>query len=85
MFYFYILRSKKDAKLYIGSTNNLRKRFYEHNSRKVFSIRWRAPFNLVYYEAYLAEKDAIDREHNIKLRANALTQLKRRLKYSLTQ
>ena len=83
MFYVYILRSKKDQDLYIGSTNDLRKRFQDHNAGLVFSTRRRTPFELIYYEAYKEEKDARDREHNLKLRANALTQLKRRLKHSL--
>jgi len=31
MFFVYILQSKKDKELYIGYTNNLRKRFKKHN------------------------------------------------------
>jgi len=83
MFYVYMLRSKKDLNLYTGSTGDLKKRFKEHNSGKVFSTKYRAPFELIYYEAYRAEKDARDREHNLKLRANALNQLKRRIVHSL--
>ncbi len=84
MFYVYILRSKKDNKLYTGSTNDLKKRFIEHNNGKVTSTKLRIPFELIYYEAYKSEKDARTREHNLKLRANALSQLKLRLKNSLT-
>lgn len=69
--------------MYTGSTNNLRKRFEEHNKGRIFSTRVRTPFELFYYEAYKIEKDARLRERNLKLRANALTQLKRRLKYTL--
>lgn len=83
MFFVYILRSKKDKLLYLGSTNNLKKRFLFHNLGKVFSTKNRAPFELIYYEAYKSEKDVRAREHNLKLRANALTQLKRRLSESL--
>lgn len=79
MYYVYILKSKKDGKLYTGSTNDLRRRFAEHNKGKVYSTRRRAPFELLYYEAYKAEKDARNREHNLKLRSKALAQLKRRL------
>jgi len=79
----YILRSKKDGNLYIGSTNNLRKRFAEHNSGKVFSTKSRIPFELIYYEAYKAEEDARRREKNLKLRSKAFTQLKKRIKNSL--
>ena len=83
MYYVYILKSKKDYLLYTGSTNDLRSRFKLHNSGKVYSTRNRRPFELVYYEAYRSEKDARMREHNLKLRSNALNQLKRRIQGSL--
>ena len=83
MFYVYILKSKKDHQLYIGSTNDLRRRLKEHNSGDIFSTKPRRPFELIYYEAYVAEKDARRRESNLKLRAQALTQLKKRIRESL--
>ena len=79
MFYVYVLKSKKDGKFYTGSTNNLRKRFEEHNNGKVFSTKNRRPFELIYYEAYKSEKDARKRESNLKLRSRAYTQLKKRI------
>ena len=59
MFYVYILKSRKSERLYTGSTNNLRRRFNEHNSKKggYYTSR-NAPFDLIYYEAYLCKKDA---------------------------
>jgi len=36
MFYVYILKSENDGNLYIGSTNDLKRRFLGHNSSKVF-------------------------------------------------
>ncbi len=83
MFYVYILKSKKDKLLYAGSTNDLKNRFKLHNDGKIFSTKLRKPFELIYYEAYKVEKDARVREHNLKLRANALNQLKRRIANSL--
>ena len=83
MFYVYIIRSNKDYDLYTGSTNDLRRRLAEHNKGNVFSTKYRTPFELIYYEAYKSEKDARNRERNLKLRANALNQLKRRIKESL--
>lgn len=83
MFYLYILRSKKDQQLYIGSTKDLRRRFKEHNEGKVFSTKTRRPFEIVYYEAYKSEKDARHREVNVKLRSRAFTQLKKRIGNSL--
>jgi len=83
MFYVYVIRSKKDEELYTGSTNNLRKRLLEHNKGLNHSTKHRVPFELIYYEAYKSEEDAKQREQNLKLRANALNQLKRRISKSL--
>ncbi|MEK7465611.1 MAG: GIY-YIG nuclease family protein [Patescibacteria group bacterium] len=79
MFFVYVLKSIKDDQWYTGSTNNLKRRIVEHNSGKSRSTKFRLPFTLIYYEAYISEKDAHKREHNLKLRARALTQLKKRL------
>jgi putative endonuclease len=54
MWYVYILRSKADKNLYIGSTNSIRRRLSEHNSGKVDSTRNRIPFTL---EAYIGVGD----------------------------
>lgn len=83
MFYLYVLKSKKDLQFYIGSTNDLRKRFKEHNEGKVFSTKARRPFEIVYYEAYKSESDARVREQSLKLRSRAFTQLKKRIENSL--
>lgn len=79
MNYTYILKSKKDSQLYLGSTTDLKKRFKEHNDGKVFSTKSRKPFELVYYEAYKSESDARKREASLKLRSRAFTQLKKRI------
>lgn len=82
MFYVYVLKSMVDRCGYIGSTNNLKKRFGEHNSGKVFSTRLRKPLVLVYYEAYRNETDARMRESNLKLRSRTYAQLKKRIERS---
>jgi putative endonuclease len=84
MFYVYVLKSEKDNMMYIGSTNDLRRRIEEHNKGLAYSTRYRKPFNLVYYEAYNSEKDARKRESNLKLRSRAFTQLKNRIKESIS-
>lgn len=56
----------KDKKWYTGFTNNLRKRFEEHNSSKAPSTKNRGPFKLIYYEACLDEQDARSREKYLK-------------------
>ena len=83
MFFVYILKSKKDGNLYIGYTNDLRKRLKEHNLGLVRPTKSRRPLYLVYYEAYASKQDATKREHNLKLRAKVLRQLKNRIEFSL--
>lgn len=83
MFYVYILKSKKDNKFYIGSTNDLQRRLNEHNMGLIFSTKARIPFEIVYYEAYKSERDARKREHNLKLRSRAFAQLEKRIKESI--
>ena len=83
MFYLYIIKSKIDEKLYVGSTDNLRRRLSEHNNGKVKSTKSRRPFELRYYEAFYKEIDARKREKSIKKDGKALAQLKRRISESL--
>ena len=83
MYYVYVLKSKKDQNLYIGSTNDLERRLNEHNAGLVFSTKTRVPFDLVYYEAYKSETDARNREKNLKIRSRAFGQLKKRIEESL--
>jgi len=78
MFYVYILKSSKDNSLYLGYTNDLRRRFLEHNSGLSSYTKKHIPYKLIYYEAYQKKSDAEKRESNLKLRANAMNQLKRR-------
>jgi putative endonuclease len=83
MYYLYILKSLKDEKLYIGSTNDLKRRLSEHNNGLNRSTKARRPLKLWYYEAYINKQDAITREYNLKKDGKALGQLKRRISESL--
>ena len=58
MYYVYILKSRKNNKLYKGFTSDLKRRFHEHNSGKSTFTKNNKPWDLVYYEAFLSEKDA---------------------------
>jgi len=69
MFYAYVLQSLTDNFTYIGSTEDLKKRFKEHNSGKTKSIKHRLPFKLVYYEAY--ETKYLARKREIELKKNS--------------
>jgi len=66
MYYTYVLKSLIDDKLYIGSTNNLKRRFSEHQSGKVSSTKNRKPFELLFYEAYTDRLLSIKREKYLK-------------------
>jgi len=83
MYYVYVLKSLKDDKLYIGYTNNLKRRVFEHNTKLSKSTKFRTPFKLVYYEAYGSERDAKYREYKLKRFSGSYIHLKRRLKDSL--
>ncbi len=85
MYCVYTLCSTKDKNLYVGCTNNLRRRLEEHNNGESFSTAPRRPFKLVYYEAYSAEDDAIRRERSLKLRGQARKHLMTRLLSSLRE
>ena len=66
-YYVYILASKKNGTLYIGLTNNLFKRVYEHKNNLMggFTQRY-SVHGLVYYETYSDIYGAIAREKAMK-------------------
>ncbi len=66
MHYVYVLHSKSDGKLYIGCTNDLKRRICEHNDRKVYATRNRVPLSPVYYECFINKSDAFTREKWLK-------------------
>jgi putative endonuclease len=61
--YVYILASKKNGTLYIGVTNNLNRRIYEHKEWLVdwFTRKYDVK-KLVYYEECWDIKEAIQKE-----------------------
>lgn len=66
MHYVYVLVSTKDGKWYTGCTEDMRKRFKEHNDGKVVSTKGRGPFKVIYYEACIDVHDAFTREKYLK-------------------
>lgn len=81
MGYFYILQSIADKTLYFGSTNNLKKRFEEHNAKRSKYTKNKVPWKLVYYEAYTSLKQARHREWKVKNSAHEYKKLKERIFY----
>jgi putative endonuclease len=77
MFYVYVLMNPKTGTLYYGFSTNLRQRFNEHQK-----MRKHAGWKLVYYEAYLNEQDARNRERMLKQYGAARGYLKQRIAHS---
>ena len=80
MYYVYILTNKADKVMYIGVTNDLKRRLYEHKNEliKGFTKKYHV-HKLVYYESYQDVRDAILREKRLKgllrIRKNELVQM----------
>jgi putative endonuclease len=83
VYFVYVLKSQKYKRIYIGSTSDLRERVSEHNKGRVKATKYGIPWILVYYEAFLSERDALGRELHLKKYGSALGFLKRRIKRSL--
>ena len=63
----YILASRRNGTLYVGVTNNLVRRIYEHKNKFQYSFSKKYHIDkLVYYECFNSITDAIHREKQIK-------------------
>lgn len=65
-YYVYILQSKSKEFLYVGCTQDLKRRLKEHNNKEELSTKHYAPLELIHYEAYKSKKDAYRREAYFK-------------------
>ena len=66
MFSLYILQSEFDKSYYVGHTDNIERRFKEHNNGKCRYTGKKTPWILVYKEEYFTRSDAMKREYEIK-------------------
>ncbi|MDO8977821.1 MAG: GIY-YIG nuclease family protein [Afipia sp.] len=65
--YIYILTNRPNGVLYVGVTNDLVRRVFEHRSGYIDGFTKRHSLKrLVYFERYEDIRTAIQREHNIK-------------------
>jgi putative endonuclease len=66
-YYVYIMANEIDTTLYIGITNDLKRRVYEHKEKMVDGFTKRYNINkLVYYEICQEVMGAISREKQLK-------------------
>ena len=66
-YFVYILASGKNGTIYIGVTNNLAKRVWEHNNKTAAGFTSKYDVNkLVYFEDYSEINLAIKREKRLK-------------------
>lgn len=66
-YYVYLMASRRNGTLYLGVTNNLVRRVYEHKNKVVpgFTSRYGVD-RLVWFECYDDPENAIAREKDIK-------------------
>jgi putative endonuclease len=67
VYYVYLMASRKHGTLYVGVTNNLIRRIYQHKTKAVRSFTSRYGVrSLVWFETYDDPVNAIAREKEIK-------------------
>lgn len=66
-YFVYLMASKRSGTLYLGVTNDLARRAYEHRSKQNVGFTSRYGVDrLVWYEEFGDVNDAIDREKTMK-------------------
>ena len=75
MYYVYLLKDQTKGEIYVGYSEDLRRRLKEHTHKNP---------ELIYYEAYKSEKDARRREVKLKKHGQTKRRLKERIHDSLT-
>jgi putative endonuclease len=83
MFYVYLLQEIERKKVYVGYTNDLRRRVKEHQTGTACQTTKSGKWQLVCYESFLAKEDAMMRERKLKHHGTAKNKLFARLVKSL--
>jgi putative endonuclease len=72
MYIVYVLKSVNLNFTYVGMTDNLERRLYQHNHKLGRSTRPYAPFNLIYTESFDDRASARKREKYLKSTAGKI-------------
>ena len=84
MWFVYIVQHTKTKQIYIGRTNDIKRRLEEHNLGKTYATRRKAgKWILIYSEVYRDKKDATLREIRLKQHGRAKQELLKRIRHSL--
>jgi putative endonuclease len=62
----YVLRSKRNSRLYVGQTIDVERRIEEHNNGRVQATRYQGPFQLIRVENFPTRNAAMKREAFLK-------------------
>jgi putative endonuclease len=65
-FHVYSLKSDTTGRYYVGHTENLIKRIFEHNNNRTFSIKNRGPWKLFHAEEFATRSEPARREREIR-------------------
>ncbi len=66
-YYLYVITNKANGTLYIGVTNDLERRMFEHKNKLIEGFTKRYDLHkLIYFETFQYINDAIKREKNMK-------------------
>jgi putative endonuclease len=62
----YVIRSSKDGRFYVGLTDNVERRVFQHNSGKAKSTKGYVPWTLLFFEEFKTRVEARKREKFLK-------------------
>ncbi|MEW6408007.1 MAG: GIY-YIG nuclease family protein [Patescibacteria group bacterium] len=65
MHYVYLLHLS-NKQIYVGYTNNLKRRYFEHKQGRNHTTKRFLPIKLIFYEAFVSKDDALKRERYLK-------------------
>lgn len=71
MYYVYVLVDEDSDRNYVGYSANLSARIAQHRDGKGAKFTKHGNWQLVYYEAFASQEDAMTREKNLKHNGNA--------------